>query len=34
MIDFDLLATLLRLMAIVTVLLVIAYLYTSVGKEE
>ena len=34
MIDFDLLATLLRLMAIVAVLLVIAYLYQSVGAEE
>ncbi len=34
MIDFDLLATLLRVMAIVAVILVIVYLYVSVGSEE
>ena len=34
MIDFDLLATLLRVMAIVAVVLVIVYLYVSVGSEE
>jgi hypothetical protein len=34
MIDFDLLATLLRVMAIVAVVLVVVYLYVSVGSEE
>ncbi len=34
MIDFDLLATVLRVMAIVAVVLVVAYLYVSVGAEE
>lgn len=34
MLDFDLLATFLRLMAIVAVILVIVYLYVSVGAEE
>ncbi len=34
MIDFDLLATFLRVMAIVAVVLVVVYLYVSVGSEE
>ncbi len=34
MIDFDLLATVLRVMALVAIVLVVAYLYVSVGAEE